>query len=262
MTVDDPIDPIADLIVQRWGRSTLPIQTIGGQAGTAFFYNELVESTPEVDRVREWLVTADELTRVDVAEIRLRPELIEPAGAASDYLAMLEFGQLWSRRSGVAAMRTIGLHEHARSKQWRWNTEQITDGLAARAEHLGAIDARPHKAYALGHTIAEPGQPSERQPLALGTSNIIRDRDRVVHWQGLLPSGFTGAPVFVAEHRVGHQFVLRCIGLIAGHDPNPAVATFDTVRTLISGLIADESPDAAKPRLRDRLTSLLRRNER
>jgi len=51
--------------------------------------------------------------------------------------------------------------------------------------------------------------------------------------------------------------VLRCIGLIAGHDSNPSVATFDTIRTLIGRLVAD----ASKPRLRDRFTSLFRRNQ-
>lgn len=79
-----------------------------------------------------------------------------------------------------------------------------------------------------------------------------------MRWQGFLPNGLPGAPVFVAEHRGGREFALRCIGLIAGRDQNPPVATFDTIRTLINYLVAS----ADTPRLRDRLTGLLRRNER
>ncbi len=234
------------------------MQQIGGHAGTAFLFNELVESTPEFDRVREWLVTADELTRSEAAEIRLRPDIIEPAAAAADYLAMTKFSQLWSRRSGVAAMRTIGLHEHAQRKNWRWNTDQITDGVAARAEHVRIIDAEPHKAYALGHIIAGSGQSGEQRPLAFATSNIARDPDRVVRWQGAPPDGFTGGPVFIAQHRGEREFVLRCIGLIASRDRNPVIATFDMIRSLIDRLVTHP----AESRLRDRLAGLFRRHER
>ena len=39
-------DPIGDMIVERFGRSTLPVRQVGGSVGTAFLFNELVESTP------------------------------------------------------------------------------------------------------------------------------------------------------------------------------------------------------------------------
>jgi len=51
-------DPMGDMIIERLSRCTLPVK-VGGRFGTAFLYNELVESTPDADRVREWVVTAD-----------------------------------------------------------------------------------------------------------------------------------------------------------------------------------------------------------
>jgi hypothetical protein len=122
-------DPIADLIVENWSRCTLPVRPVGGRAGTAFFYNELVESTDGTETVREWLLTADELTRSDMGEVRLRPESIEPAGAASDYLAVPGFKDLWSRRGGVAAMRTFALHNHGTPR----------DGLGTSSSSLRAL---------------------------------------------------------------------------------------------------------------------------
>ncbi|GIF76067.1 hypothetical protein [Asanoa siamensis] len=94
-------DPLADLIAKQFGSCTLPLGQ-GAHAGTAVFYNELVESTDEVDRVREWWLTADRLTRGEVGEVRLRPDLIEPAGAASDNLIVTDFAKMWSRRCRVS----------------------------------------------------------------------------------------------------------------------------------------------------------------
>jgi hypothetical protein len=247
-------DPIADLIVETWGGCTLPVGPLGGRGGTAFLYNELVESTPDEDRVREWLLTADVLTRSEVGEVRLRPELIQPAGAAADHLAVLEFEQGWSRAAKVALMRSTLLHEHAERKGWSWSTQQVTDGVAARSEHLRGLGGEPHTAYALGHVTTEPGTPGEPRPLAIATSGVTRDPDRVVRWAGALPDGFTGAPVFIAQHRAGREFAMLCIGLIADGDRNPTVVTFDTIRKLIDRQGADPTPG-----LRDRLAGLLRR---
>nr|BFE60276.1 hypothetical protein GCM10020063_048020 [Dactylosporangium thailandense] len=233
MTEDDPL---ADAILEHWSACTLPL----GQrthAGTAFFYNELVDSAPEGERVREWWLTADHVTRTKVGEVRLRPELIEPTGAASAYLAVVDFDELWSRRSGVAVTRTFVLHDHAAKKGWTWAAGQITDGVAAKAEHVRAVDAQPRRAYALGHITREVGALGEQRPLAIATSNVARDPDGVVRWQGSLPDGFAGGPVFIAEQRGdGREFVLLCLGLIASADRNPDVRTFDVIRSLIEEL--------------------------
>ncbi|GIF45659.1 hypothetical protein Afe04nite_01980 [Asanoa ferruginea] len=233
-------DPLADAILENWGAYTLPLGQ-GKRAGTAFFYNELVDSTPESDFVREWWVTADRLTRTEVGEVGLRPDLIEPTGAASDYLAVTDFEQMWSRRAGVAVMRTSFLHEHAAKKAWSWAAEQITEGVADTAEQVRAVDGEPRRAYALGHVTREPAD-GEQRPLAIATSNIARDPDRVVRWQGPLPAGFTGGPVFIAEPHGDQSFVVRCLGLIASADRNPDVLTFDVIRSLIAELVRPQPP--------------------
>ncbi|GIF65307.1 hypothetical protein Ais01nite_33420 [Asanoa ishikariensis] len=229
-------DPLVDVILERWSACTLPL----GQrphAGTAFFYNELVESTPEGDNVREWWVTADRLTRTKVGEVRLRPSLIEPAGAASDSLIVLDFEEMWSRRSGVAVMRTFFLHEHAAEKGWSWATTQITEGTAGTSDHVRAVEGQPRRAYAMGHITRELGESGEQRPLAVAISTIARDPDGVVRWLGSLPDGFAGGPVFVAEPHGDRSFILRCLGLIASADRNPDVLTFDVIRSLIEKLV-------------------------
>lgn len=105
-----------------------------------------MESTPDGERVREGPLTADGLTRTKVGETRLRPGLLEPASAAPDYLAVMDFEKMWSRRSGAAVMRALFLHEHAAKKGWSWSAAQITDGVAAKAEHVRAIGAEPRRA--------------------------------------------------------------------------------------------------------------------
>ncbi|SNT56656.1 hypothetical protein SAMN05421812_1106 [Asanoa hainanensis] len=230
MTTDDPL---ADAILEHWSACTLPLGESPG-AGTAFFYNELVESTPDGDNVREWLVTADRLTRTKVGRARLRPALIEPTDAASDYLLVTDFEGMWSRRSGVAVTRTLFLHEHAATKGWSWATAEVTEGVAATAEHVRAVDGRQRRAYALGHVVRDQG---EQRPLAIATSNIGRDPDGVVRWLGALPEGFAGGPVFVADEHGDRSFVVRCLGLIASADRNPDVLTFDAIRSLIEGVV-------------------------
>ncbi|MFD0576008.1 hypothetical protein [Dactylosporangium darangshiense] len=234
-------DPLVDAILEHWSACTLPLGQ-GPRAGTAFFYNELVDSTPEGERVREWWLTADRLTRTKVGEVRLRPDLIKPAGAASDYLAVPDFEKMWSRRSGVAVMRTFFLHEHAAKKGWSWAAAQITEGVAAKAQDVRAVDAQPRRAYALGHVTREPGEPGEQRPLAVATSTIARDPDGVVRWQGSLPDGFAGGPIFVTERQGDRAFRLLCLGLVASPDSNPDVLTFDAIRSLIGELVRPKPP--------------------
>jgi hypothetical protein len=228
-------DPLGDTIIEELGRCTLPIRPLDASspAGTAFLYNELIESGPDGDRVREWLVTAEHLSRGKVTEIRLRPDMIEPPDTASDYLALQDSAEFWHRRSGAAAMSSLVLHDHAQRKGWRWRTQEVTEGWAARVEDVRAIGAEPRNAWALGHLSVEPPT-EEKRPLAISRSQIARDPDRVIRWRGELPEGFTGAPVFTADHDGGREFRLRCVGLIADDHRNPTVVTFDVIRALIS----------------------------
>ncbi|WP_147433141.1 hypothetical protein [Catellatospora citrea] len=250
-------DPLEDMIVKTWGGCTLPIRPVGGAAGTAFLYNELLESTPDGDQVREWVLTATSLTRSELGEFRVRPELVEPAGAAADYLIVQEFDERWSRGTNAAVMSSGVLDDYAERKGFRWTMAQVTDGVAARAEELRVLSGEPHRAYALGHVTTALGTPGEGRPLAVAYSGVTRDPDGVVRWAGALPEGFTGAPVFLAQHRSGREFRLLCIGLIAGGDRNPTVATFDTIRKMI-----DRLGVGATPGVWERVTGLLRRRPR
>ncbi|WP_027345757.1 hypothetical protein [Hamadaea tsunoensis] len=237
-------DELADAILEHWSGSTLPLgHGKAVDAGTAFFYNELVESGPDVERVREWLLTADAQTRTKMAEVRLRPDLIEPTGAASDYLVVNGFESMWSRRSGAAVARSSFLHDHGRRKGWSWATvTPLTEGVAARAEHVRAVGSEPRPAYALGHVTREPAATGEERPLAIATSAVARDPDGVVRWRGALPAGFAGGPVFVADRRGELEFVLRCLGMISSTARNPDIVTFDTIRSLIEETVRPQPP--------------------
>jgi hypothetical protein len=227
-------DLMGDAIIEELSRSTLPIRFMGGRPGTAFLYNELVESRPDADRVREWIVTVDRLTRGPVLEVRLRPEMIE-LGPAADYLALVKLQKHWARRHGAAVVVSRVLHEHAERKGWQWRTQEVREGIAGGTERLSAALADgTRRAWALGHlaeeTIEVPGEP---RPQALVSSGVTRDPDRAVRWRGEVPMGFAGAPVFVAEQRGRVEFALLCIGLLGSDDRNATVITFDTVRDLI-----------------------------
>ncbi|MFG2559221.1 hypothetical protein [Streptomyces sp. NPDC048496] len=84
---------ITNAITANAARSTLPYQQAhrGTDFGTAFWYNDLVDTQGDTETVRQYLVTARALTRYDIAEVRLRPErrsavreLPEPSSPASD----------------------------------------------------------------------------------------------------------------------------------------------------------------------------------
>ncbi|MGY4916397.1 hypothetical protein ACWD9K_14465 [Streptomyces sp. 900116325] len=86
-------------------------------------------------------------------------------------IAIVRFEQEWTPLgdSGAAVMPTGGLHPIARRKRWEWATDEITDGLAARAEDVAAVGAEPVPAYVLGHDVGPTG-PTGRRPSSSGTS--------------------------------------------------------------------------------------------
>ncbi|MEV0274348.1 hypothetical protein AB0H43_36735 [Hamadaea sp. NPDC050747] len=227
-------DPMGDMIIERLSRCTHPVK-VGGRFGTAFLYNELLESTPETDRVREWVVTADQFTRDPLLELRLRPELIELAPSA-DYLALIHVEGAWTRRAGVGVLSSWVLHEHADRKGWRWRTQEVTDGIAATKQQVQAVLADgERRAWALGHfdyeVVEVPGEP---RPQGLVGASVTRDPDGVVRWRGELPEGFAGAPVFVADQLGRREFAMRCVGVVASADRNPTIVTFDIIRELVA----------------------------
>ena len=228
-------DPIGDTIVELLQRSTLALSQPGGVgAGTAFLYNHLVESTSDSDLVIEFLITAGPLARGEVGEIRLRPDMISPAGAASDLLLMTKFADQWNHdgASGTAFMTFAGLHEHGRRKGWSWVTQEVTDGLAARAQDVAEIAAGPEPAYVLGH-----GVDGTERPLTLVRGGVRRDREGTMRWFGPGVEDLTGSPVFVPRLVSGRGVRIVCLGLLQTGGPDSPIGTFDLIRRAIEATI-------------------------
>lgn len=148
---------------------------------------------------------------------------------------MPRFAQLWTHRAdlGAAIMATQGRHEHVPAKGWRWATQEVTDGVAARAPEVAAIGELPISAFVLGHLVNEPSGSS--RPLELVVGRVIRDGDRLV-FASPLPAGFVGAPVFCLQARGSDGGALQCLGLALPGDDRHPVATFDRIRDAIADL--------------------------
>ncbi|MER6257366.1 hypothetical protein ABT224_39200 [Streptomyces sp. NPDC001584] len=238
---------IVYLINADASRATLPFQRVhrAEQHATAFWFNELVEETTEGALVRQYLVTAGEPTRVETAEITLRPELCSPAMSA-DKVAMTGFAEGWTHLDdlGVAVMPDTALYAYAARKGWSWTTDEITDGVAATAEDIARLGGMPVPAYLLGHPVdAESG--AREQALVVG--EIVRTDEDGVRWVGTLPQGCVGAPVFIGAGLGENSFKLVCVGVALPGDGHHPIATFDRIRTALRALSPDApaAPDTA-----------------
>jgi len=233
-----------DAIVGHAGGATLPFQEAHreGHHATFFWFNELLDSGPDGGEVvRQFLVTAGELTRIDLAEVTVRPSLCDPAPSAGKLL-ITDFAEGWTHLGdsgdlGVAVMPAAVLHTYADRKGWRWNTDEITDGVAARDEDIARIGAEPVVAYVLGHDV-DPDDGARDQAAVVG--EVARASDGTIRWGGRLPQGCVGAPVFMSVPLDGNSFKLVCVGVALppddrdfGHHP---VATFDAVRRALTAL--------------------------
>lgn len=243
-----------DAIIGHAGRATLPFQRANREEeyATAFWFNELVESSDEGEAVRQYLVTAGEAARIELAEFTLRPELCEPAMSA-EKLLMVDFSTGWTHLDGlgVAVMATTGLHAHGARKGWRWTTDEITDGIAATEEDLAALGTEPVLSYLLGHDVG-PGSGARELVVAVG--EITRDEKGDLRWAGKAPQGCVGAPVFIGIPRGEDSFKLACAGVLLPGEGHHPVAPFDRVRTALRALTVEtaSAPEAAGPRPEER----------
>ncbi|MGW0693314.1 hypothetical protein [Streptomyces sp. NPDC002738] len=240
-------DAIIESVLGSARRSTLPYQQAhrGEHFGTAFWFNDLVDKQRDTETVRQYLVTAGAMTRYDIAEVRLRPELSESAMSAHA-IALIKFEQEWTPLgdSGVAVMPTGGLHALARRKRWEWATDEITDGLAATPEDVTAVGAEPVPAYVLGHDV---GPDRTDRPQAVVVGNVVRGADDGrVWWNDTVPVGCVGAPVFVGVPLGDQRFKLVCLGVVlpAVGSRHP-VATFDRIRSAVRELPDPSSSTAS-----------------
>ncbi|MFB7258539.1 hypothetical protein [Streptomyces nojiriensis] len=233
---------IIDAIIGHAGRATLPFQRAhrAEQHATAFWFNELVEETAEGAVVRQYLVTAGEPTRVETAEVTLRPELGTPAVSAQK-LAMMHFAEGWTHLGdlGVAVMPEDALYAYAARKGWSWTTDEITDGVAATAEDIAGLDGTPVPAYLLGHDVGA-GDGAREQAVVVG--EIVRTDEDGVRWIGTLPQGCVGAPVFIGTALGENSFKLVCVGVALPGDGHHPIAAFDRIRAALSLLAAAPAP--------------------
>ncbi|WP_328907809.1 hypothetical protein OG230_35080 [Streptomyces sp. NBC_00234] len=236
-------DATIDSILGSARRSTLPYQQAhrGEHFGTAFWFNDLVDTQGDTETVRQYLVTAGAMTRYDLAEVRLRPELSESAMSANG-LIMRDFEQEWTPLgdSGVSVMSTAGLHALARRKRWEWATDEITDGIAATAEDVAAVGGEPMPAYTLGHDVG-PDRTQRLQAVVVG--DVVRGSDDgQVWWNNTVPVGCVGAPVFIGIPRGDQQYKLVCLGVLLPEvDARHPVATFDRIRSAVRELSSSPS---------------------
>jgi hypothetical protein len=268
-------------ILARFGRATLPIQEAhtAERRGTAFWFDELIDATPGDRKTRQYLVTADALTRCDLGELLLRPALCDPPVNA-DLLLLPGFADLWMRPAGlgIAAMPTDALHAHGTRKGWRWTTDDITDDVAAREADVARAAERPTAVFILGHEVSRPDvhkatarttsvdRPiptpasatapapiSPERPQTVTPARAIRAADGVIRVYGDVPQGLVGAPVFTVLPRPDDDAALVCLGMVLPAAPavpgGPArhpIAPFDVIRAALPLL----SPPPTSPRRR------------
>jgi hypothetical protein len=254
-----PESMIETAVLNAAGRATLPFQAARTDRsfGTAFWYNDLVESTSDREVVRQYLVTAERRTRYEIGQFTLRDGIAEPELPA-DELVMPGFVKKWTALGGlgVAAMPTTDLHVHAERRGWRWTTDEITSGLAAQPDDIALLGPEPLPAYLLGHRVVRvPDVKSPDRPQAVLQGTVTRSGPEApARWSGPLPTGFAGAPLFSALPMPDEQIKLVCLGLVLPlEDPAAAsaadadaaepeggtVVTFDLLRTAIHVLTPD-----------------------
>lgn len=221
-------------------RATLPFQEAERQRhyGTAFWYNHLIEDTAEREVYTQYLITAEALTAFDLAAFTMRPELGDPAPSA-DVVVMTDYRTAWTSVPGlgVAVMPAATLHTYADRKGWRWDTDEITDGLAARERDIATIGRRPVEAYVLGHDV---GKRQEREQ-GLFVGAVVLDGRGRLRWNTRMPVGCVGAPVFASIPLGGRQYRLVCLGVVLPGDSHNEIAPFDRIRRGVAALIAPPS---------------------
>lgn len=246
---------IGAAVLAAAGRATLPFQAARADRSfaTAFWYNDLVESAPGHEVIRQYLVTAEARTRYEIGQWTLRAGIAEPELPA-DELVMPSFAKKWTRLGalGVAVMPTVDLHIHAEKKGWRWRTDEVTAGLAAQPADIALIGAEPLPAYVLGHEVEQDaagrhtGRPQRLLPGAVARTSD--DPAAPVRFTAPLPDGFAGAPVFAALPMDDDRLKLVCLGIAlpegggrtdggdgtaGGAAAGTTVVTFDVLRPAI-----------------------------
>jgi hypothetical protein len=227
-------DFIARHVFDLVGRSTFPMGGLtAAPESAAFLFNDLLSSDDEGDQVVTWILTADAMTHTELGQFGIRPEMADARGASADNVIMTDYEQSWYRlpELGVAAMPMRVLERYAAAKGWAWDTQEVSQGMAATAADIAAL-AGAHTALVLGHPDED-----HRRPLSIAFGRITQT-DGAVTLLGAVEGGFVGAPVFAAIPRPDaadpDELKIICVGVLLPRegDGHP-VATFDRIRTAV-----------------------------
>ena len=101
---------------------------------------------------------------------------------------------------------TAALEAYAERKGQRWSTDEITDGLAARAEDTARIGQDPVTAYVRGRQADDECREA-------GWSARSPGRPTAVSAVGRLPEGRAGASVFKGRPLAGDALKSACVGM-------------------------------------------------
>lgn len=178
-------------------------------------------------------MTAAGVTRYDLAQWTLRPELCQPRMSA-ELLLMPKFEDQWITLPdlSVAVMPAGGLHEHAARKGWHWSTDEVTEGIAATPADLAAIGADSVPSLILGHDVG----PSWERTQAVVIGGVSRGTDGAVRRDRAMPDGCVGAPVFTGLPRDDGNWKLVCLGVVLPGARLNALAPFDRIRAAVRAL--------------------------
>jgi hypothetical protein len=187
----------------------------------------------------QYLITAEGLTGFDMGDFTLRAEVGDPAPSA-DHVIVTGFAAGWTRlpRVGIALMPAQTMHAYADRKGWKWDTDQITDGLAAREADVATIGRTPVDACVVGHDVGEAG---ERDQAVVVGSVVLDPRGRLRRTTRM-PPGCVGAPVFIDLPLGGRARKLVCLGVVLPGEAYNEIAGFDRIRTEVAALVVPPSP--------------------
>jgi hypothetical protein len=69
----------------------------------------------------------------------------------------------------------------------------------------------------------------------------------VIRWQGVIPTGFVGAPAFAVRRLDGFAFGMPCVGLLLLGDRLNAITPFSAIRALVDDIVRSDGTLPKRP---------------
>jgi len=199
--------------------------------GTLFLFNHLLQaaSTPDdPDLVFEFLVTSRSVASGELATIGLGRHMVSEAPSSS--MIFRPWSESWMLPSNpaddLAMMPFAGLRSHAAAKGWRWNTQEVTDGMLLKVgETIHVSATEPAAAY--GYERSQPEQLLANKRPELRRVRLTPEPNGSVSVSGVSPA-FSGAPVLALSSVGSNQLrfvVVGMVGSVATGAPSESSST-------------------------------------